>query len=511
MAETIRRMTLSYKDDDRLPNPPSSSHEQRMLDGTVRVFLAEALLLPTGIITAAFLTRRLGPADYGLFTLAATLVTWVEWTITSVLARTTIKFVGEAHDWRPVGDAVLKLYLLLSVIMAVLLCFLAVPIASLFHEPMLATYLWFFAFDIPLFSLARAHRNILIGLGSFRQQALASASRWIARLVLIVLLVGLGLSVHGAILGSIGASLVELSIVRFYVRPSIFSRSEFSARKLVGYAAPLFLFALSIRLYDRLDLLALKALGGTAAQAGVYGAAQNLTIAPALFALSFAPLLLSTLTHLLRAGDDQAAKRMGRNAMRLVLCLLPFAGMTAGAAAEIVGAIFGASFSSGAPLLSLLIFGALSMVMISANTAILTSAGKPGWTIALAGPLLPLAMIGYLFLIPKWGAVGAAFVATLFAGLGALASTLTVYRVWKILPPAATLGRSVLICGLAYILASLWPVTGFLLVLKLSMIGLAITLAFSALGEFSASERALAWTLLRWRSALRANPMRFDV
>lgn len=482
-----------------------------MLDGMVRVFLAEALLLPTGIITAAFLTRRLGPENYGLFTLAASLVAWIEWTTTSVFARTTIKFVGEAHNWRPVGEAVLKLYLTLSVIVALLICFLAVPIARLFHEPVLATYLWFFAIDIPLFSFARAHRNILIGLGSFRQQAVASASRWIARLVFIVLLVGLGLSVHGAILGSIGASLAELAIVRFYIRPSIFSRSNFPVRKLMGYAAPLFLFALSMRLYDRLDLFALKALGGTAERTGVYGAAQNLTIAPGLFALSFAPLLLSTLSHMLRTGDEEAAKRMGRNAMRLVLCLLPFAGMTAGASTEIVGSIFGASFLAGAPLLSLLIFGALGIVMISTNTAILTSAGKPGWTIALAGPLLPLAMIGYLILIPKWGAVGAALVAMLFAGLGALASMLAVYRVWKILPPAATLGRSVLICGLAYVLASLWPVSGLLLLLKLSVIGLVITLAFSVLGEFSARERALAWTLLRWRSALQTNPIRFDV
>lgn len=482
-----------------------------MLDGTVRVFLAEALLLPTGIITAAFLTRRLGPEKYGLFTLAASLVAWIEWTTTSVFARATIKFVGEAHNWRPVGEAVLKLYLTLSVIVALLICFLAVSIARLFHEPVLATYLWLFAIDIPLFSFAHAHRNILIGLGSFRQQAVASASRWIARLVFIVLLVGLGLSVHGAILGSIGASLAELAIVRFYIRPSIFSRSNFPVRKLMSYAAPLFLFALSMRLFDRLDLLALKALGGTAEQTGIYGAAQNLTIAPGLFALSFAPLLLSTLSRMLRTGDEEAAKRMGRNAMRLVLCLLPFAGMTAGAATEIVGTIFGASFLAGAPFLSLLIFGALGIVMISANTAILTSAGKPGWTIALAGPLLLLAMVGYLFLIPRWGAVGAALVATLLAGLGALASMLAVYRVWKILPPAATLGRSVLICGLAYVLANLWPVSGLLLLLKLSIVGLFIALMFSALGEFSASERTLAWTLLRWRSALQTNRTRFDV
>jgi hypothetical protein len=45
-----------------------------VLDGTIRVFLAEALFLPTGLLTTAFLTCRLGPEGYGLFLLAAPLM-----------------------------------------------------------------------------------------------------------------------------------------------------------------------------------------------------------------------------------------------------------------------------------------------------------------------------------------------------------------------------------------------------------------------------------------------------
>lgn len=48
-----------------------------MLDGTLWIFLSEALVLPTGLLTAAFLTRRLGPEGYGLLTLASVLVAWM--------------------------------------------------------------------------------------------------------------------------------------------------------------------------------------------------------------------------------------------------------------------------------------------------------------------------------------------------------------------------------------------------------------------------------------------------
>lgn len=487
-------------------NPLYSQPGRHTLDGTIRIFLAEALLLPTGLIIAAFLTRRLGPEGYGLFTLAAALVAWMEWSIASIFARATIKFIAEAEDWRPIGATVVRLHLIASGGATLLLWFLATPIATLLNEPVLATYLQLFALDIPLFSLALAHRHILVGIGGFRERALASAGRWVAKLLLIVLLVELGLSVPGAILGSIGASLVELAIGRFYIRPSLFHRTAFPVRQLLGYAAPLFLFGLSLRLFDRLDLFVLKVLGGTAEQAGIYGAAQNVSLVISIFALSFSPLLLSTLSRTLRAGDDRQAMEMGQEAMRVVIWLLPFAGMTAGAAPEIVALIFGQIFLPAAPLLAFLIFGALALVMISVATAILTAAGKPGWTFALTGPLVPLAIAGHLLLIPRFGALGAALVTTIFAGLSALAAVLAVYRIWQILPPSATMLRSVLVCGLAYAMAALWPAFGFLLLLKLLVIGLVIPFAFFLLGEFSASEIALGRSMLRWRMAPGHNP-----
>jgi len=487
-------------------NPMITHPGRHTLDGTVRVFLAEALLLPTGLITAAFLTRRLGPEHYGLFVLAVTLVAWIEWGITSIFSRAAIKFVGESEDWRPVGTTLMRLHLAASAGAMLLLWLLAIPIAGWLNEPVLAPYLCLFALDIPLHSLSQAHRNILIGIGGFRQRALTSAGRWISRLLLIVLLVELGLSVPGAILGSIGASLVELAIGRWYVRPALFSRSSFPVRQLWDYAGPLFLSALSLSCYSRLDLFILKALGGTAGQAGIYGAAQNLSLLPGIFALALSPLLLSTLSRLLHAGDAGLAKEMGRHAMRAVLWLLPVAAMIAGAAPEIVQLFFGPLFLPAAPLLAVLIFGAVASVMLSVATSILIAVGKPGWTFALAAPLVPLAVAGHLMVIPRLGAIGASFVTTLLAILGALATVLAVYRLWRILPPAGTLWRSVLACGLAFALAALWPAPGLLLLVKLPVIGVVIVLAFKVLREFNAHEIALARSVLSWKTTPAQHP-----
>lgn len=478
----------------------SQQISRQILSGTIHGLLAEGLLLPTAFITTAFLTRRLGPEHYGLFILSATLMVWVESIIASLFGQAAIKFISSSMDWRPVGNTLNWMFLLTSAGAAALLCITAGLIATILHEPELASYLRIFAIGLPFFGLAQAHQNILIGIGAFRQRALTSAGRWLFRLVFIVLLVELGFSIIGAILGSIAALIVQFSIGRLFVRPA-FSRSpDFPVRKLWGYALPLLLSSLSVTLSCRLDLFFLKTLGGTAAQAGIYGAAQFLSLIPGIFAISFSPVILSTMSRVRHEGNDSLAREMGKNSMRLVIGLLPFAGMTAGAALEIVSVIFGQKYLTAAPLLALLIFGGLALVMISVTTAIMTAAGRPKLTFALTCPLVPLAVLGHLLFIPLLGSIGASLVTTFLTVIVASATVVVVYRLWRIIPSFGTVLRSVFVCGLAYSMAAIWPVTGLLLFLKLSCIGGIIFVLFYLLGEFSSSEIAFARSALSWHS-----------
>ncbi len=467
-----------------------------MMDGTLRVFLAEVLILPTGLATVVFLTRRLGPDGYGLFTLSAAMVTWVETGISALFSRASIKLISESPDWRPIGTTVLRLHLALSCVAGAILFFLAAPISNLMKEPLLHDGLRLFAIDIPLFCLAKASRNILTGVGKYRQRAFVSMGRWLSRLVLIVLLVEMGFSVPGAILGSIGASLLELLFSSLYIRPSFSNPAPFPVKTLMTYALPLSLFALSTLFLHKMDLVMLKILGGTTAQVGIYAAAVNLAVVPGIFSLSFSPLLLSTLSNLLASGEEASARELARNSLRGILWLLPFAAMTAGAADEIVVAIFGRAYLAGGHLLVLLIFSALAWLMISVGTAILTACGKPHWPVLLIAPALPVAFVGHLLLIPRLGPLGASMVTTFISVTGALATLWAVFSLWRILPSATTIFRSLLICGLAFLIAQWWPATHLILLIKIPTIMFSIVVFFLISGELSVDELAFARSLV---------------
>jgi O-antigen/teichoic acid export membrane protein len=362
-----------------------------------------------------------------------------------------------------------------------------------------------FALDIPLFSIVQAHRNILIGLGGYRQRAWLSAGRWLARLALIMLFVGLGFAINGAIVALIGASVVELVVARRFVRPSFWGRSNFPIRLLLAAATPLFILGICLRLFDRIDLFILKSLGASAAQAGLYGAAGNLAVMPGLFAQSFSPLLLSTLTRLRRDGQEAHARSMARDSLRLVILLLPGAALIAGAAPEIVRLVTGPQFNGAAPLLQALIFAAIGSVLISVATGVLIAANRSWWTMAVGVPTVLVAVGALFWAIPQWGARGAANVTAGCAWLGAVIAVALVAAHWKIAPPVWSVIRSVAVSGAAFALASWWSTPGAWVVVKLAVLGIGVVAAYLGLGEFNARERALAWSLMPGRKAAAGN------
>ena len=471
--------------------------ESRLLGGTTWITLAEALMLPTGFLTLTFLTRQLGTDGYGLFALSATIVTWIEWGLNSVFSRTTIKFVSEAEDQAAIATAVIRIQLGCGVIAAIGVVLIAPLIANLLHETALTGLLRLFAVEIPLVNFAQAHQNILAGTGRFGARAIATAVRWLTRLLFILGLVSLGLSITGAILGSLAAMLADILVCRCYIQPSLWQPSRFPISALAGYALPLFIAALSMRLYAKLDLIALKALGGTAEQAGVYAVAQNLALLGGVMSPALAPVLIATAGQLASQGQTEEVKALSRSAMRVVLLHLPFAALLVGAAREIVPLLFGTPFVGAASLFSLLIFATVGTVMIAVTSAILVASDRPQWTAALSVPLPGVAIAGHWLLIPLLGEVGAAATTLIVSSLGAVAGIAAVYIKWQVLPPGMTLVRCCSVGTGGAIAAYYWATPGWWLFAKLPVLSIAMLFALWLLGEASPEDKRLLHSVLQ--------------
>jgi O-antigen/teichoic acid export membrane protein len=252
-----------------------------------------------------------------------------------------------------------------------------------------------------------------------------------------------------------------------------------------------------MRLFDKLDLFVLKVRGASAATAGLYGAAQNLTVVPALIGTAFAPVLLSALTHTMRDGEEDLAREVAQDAVRFTILLLPFAALIAASSPAIATLVLGQAFASAAPFLAILIFAGFARLLVSVSLSILIAAERPRWVLWLTGPVVPLAVAAYVIAILYGGARGAALTTTTLSVLLTIFSLAAVYLAWEVRPSAGSMARTVLFSAMVYAGALAWPATGIMLLIKLTVIGGIVPAVYYVTGEIGRDEIALVRSLAR--------------
>lgn len=485
--------------------------------GTMLVMAAEALAIPAGLITTILLTRSLAPAEYGALALALAGTAWLEWTLVSLLSRAAWKLIAEEDNWPAIARAVVRSYVLGSLPVSVLVFITADFAADALRVPLLAPLLRVLAMEITIFATAHGYRAALVGRGLHRARAAVSAVRWAVRALLIALGVLLGVSPVGIAALIVLATTVELAMARWRVLQATRAqdaaplvdrtRPPLTARQLITYATPLAVSAICLRLFDRIDIFALRALGGSIESVAAYGVAQNLAQGPGLFASAFTPALIAALSYRLARGDTDGAHQLGSDALRAGFLVFPVILLIAGAAPQVTVLLFGSGYASAAPLFARLVVAAAGTLLLALASGLLVAAGRLNWTIVLTAPLLLFAFVAHVLVIPKFGATGAATVTAVVAIAGALAACATVRILLHTRLPLATLLRGVVLGGTAGWLASTVDLAGVALVAMLAALTVILVAAIGLTGELRASERARLrnWTrsLLRPATVLR--------
>lgn len=490
------------------PDRGASSEGRRLVAGSGVIFLAEALLFPTGLILTLYLTRALTTTEYGLFNLATSLVTLAESLVTATFSRATIKLISEVDDWRPIGAASVEQAMLVGTAAMIGVWLLAVPVATAVQEPRLARYLALLALDIPLLCISDAHQRILVGLGRNTHRALAGGARWVPRMILIVLLVELGLSVEGAILGTIGATIVELAASRYFIRPRLRSGGPAERRRLWSYTPPLFAISVSNLAFDRLDVYLIRLLGGSTADVGAYSAAKNLIRFVPVFLQSFSPVLLSSLGRLSRAGDGETARATLAAIVRWLIALFPLA-IAIGASADIVPFALGRDYSNAAGPFGVLLVGAVFSFLVTVGTTAFVAQGwlRLGVGASVVGMAVGLGMMA--FLVPPLGVLGAAVARLCAAVIGAGIVLVTFAIGWRVYPSAGAVSRAGAISAAVAGLGAVWPVEGPGTLVKAAALGAVALIGMLMLGLVRPSDARAAASLLPARR--RGPPAQYNI
>jgi O-antigen/teichoic acid export membrane protein len=453
--------------------------------GTLWLFLAEALALPGGLLIARILSLRLGPAQYGRYGLATAIVLAAEWLIVAAYARISVQLLSYTQIRDELERSVIRHYLFTALLAAAALLFCAKAFALALHAPSLASDLRWLCLDVPLFALAYAQRSILTARREYSGRASAIAVRWVSRVSCTWVFLTLGFGVHAALWAWPLSSFAEIVCIRKLPLRLLFESTKVPVGLWREAWAP-FLFAAGQRILERIDLILLQALGTAAPSIGLYVAAQNMSVLPGLFAGSLSPVLIAAMTREYSLGREGATRQSAALSLKITLYLLPLAAVFGFCGPEIATFAFGPSFRGAGSLTGWLMVSYIGIALASTAASIISSQGKHRLTAYFSLPAAALAGILQSAVIPQYGVKGAAIVSAAVGLATGLAAMAAVYRMWNQSFPIAMVLRAAAGTLAAVFLAQFGPVYSFHLPARLCCLLLVSGSTLLVTGEWQA-------------------------
>jgi len=319
----------------------------------------------------------------------------------------------------------LRTQALLAILVA---CAIPVFAALLPAQPIPLMYVILAAAQLGLGTLGWPYLAVLAGRADFTTVAAIELAGALLGTVCLVGAVILDTGVRGVLTAHVVAAGTATLVARAFTRLSRppLDRPAVRMRDLLRQAAPFGATAATQSLYTRLDILLLGQLA-TSRAVGLYSVAYKapnlLTYVGSTVVGPLFPLMAQTGRTENPVAFQRAVRFLGVMGPAVALVL-------SGLAVPILRILYGAEYEAAAPLLALLAWSAAANWLYAPLAVALQARGCEGWWLANLIAALALNAVGNLWLIPRWGGLGAA-AATLVSEL-ALAVLGAILVAWRL-------------------------------------------------------------------------------
>jgi len=392
------------------------------------------------------LTRVLGPASYGLYTLGISAIGIIQGFSLLGLPQGVLRF-GSLHlsegDKVKLKGTIISSFVLglgLSIIMSIIIFFLSEVIADrIFKEPDLGHVLRWFSVTLPLLSFASiCTRTFLIFRKVEYQVGIELIFLPLINLVIVGLLFLFGLRLNGAVYAYIASafcsSILGLFLL-FRLFPDLISelKAQYEIKPLLFYSLSVMLVGLSALLITKADKIMIGIFMASR-NVGIYNAAAVIAFQGSVFLYSFHGIFAPIIADLHNKKKFAELESLLKSSTKWALSFtLPVVFIFVLFSKQIM-LIYGDEFVAGWTVL--IAFGFVQLINVSSGSMghILIMTGRE--KIELANILI-LGLINIVlnyFLIPAFGILGAALATGASYTLINISRLIEVYLLYKIHP-----------------------------------------------------------------------------
>jgi O-antigen/teichoic acid export membrane protein len=384
------------------------------------------------LIIGVLLTRILGAAGFGLYSSIIVIPIMVIGFTQLGIRRSAIYHIG--NKMLPEDHIVSALFILLlyTSTLSILICgFVYFFSATQPFDPLIIVLV---LLTIPLLLSNVFAGGILLGKEDIKLASLINAGPTLITLALTVVFVWvLRLSVLGAFLAIAVANLImvfftyRIILIKFkYNITWKYHEGIMKSMIKLGLVNAIAIFIMQLNY--RLDVLMLKKLS-TLEEVGFYSLAMQ--IAEQLWHIPYA-IEMIVLSRSANTQDDKFVHRTVASIFRVSLLIGLFAGFLIFFVAPfLVPLIFGSEFNRSVPMIQTVLPGILVLVGFRILNSRLTGMGKPQIAIYTFAPALIINFVLNLFLIPRFGGIGAAWSTNISYAVGSFIFVIIYSRLVK--------------------------------------------------------------------------------
>jgi stage V sporulation protein B len=411
--------------------------------GPQMILMAKLVFMAAGYVLVAGLTRQLSQEAFGLYSVVFGIVAVVNMVVINGTMQTVSRHVA-AHP-EHAGGIRRRSFAYQAVFSGGVLAIfylLAPAIAAFLNEPSLARPLRLTISVIGFYAFYAINVGYLNGQKRFERQAILDMMFAVLKVSLILWLAKKH-GLEGAIFGFAVAAAVIL-LVSFPVANFDFSGpvpAAITPKRFIRFGVSVLGVALVLNLILQTDLLLLVRLtssGTPDAEAGLYGAAQQIARIPYYLMVTAALVLFPTVAGL---ESKRAQRQMVTRGFTGVFgLLLGMVAITVPVTERVLRVLYPASYGVASDTLRVLIMGMAILTLLFVTVTMLSASGHPQRSAGLLGLCLAVQVASSFWLIPWLGALGAAWATTIGSGTGLVAAVVSTRRLLGLKIPLYSLG-----------------------------------------------------------------------
>ncbi len=385
---------------------------------------AKGYFIVTSYAVQLLLPRIFGEAkEFGLYSATMSGVA----ILTNVLIVATIQSVSKfvSEDERRAEVTLrqgLRIQALVGGTLSLALFAFAPAIARLLLDGQLTRLVRIASVVVFAYALYAAVVGSLNGRHWFAKQARLDVTFSTLRTVGILSGAALGFGAMGAIAGFAAAAttIVTISLIWIGFGKAGMPEDKIRRGRWIGFMAPIWAYQICLNGILMIDLQVLKrtateiALASAATSqaavdlanqyVGYYRAAQTFAFVPYQLIISITFIVFPMISKATSIGNREAARSTIQHAMRFsLLLLLLVAAPTSGAAEGVMRLAYPPEYLTGAPALSILIFGVAAFALFAVAATAISGAGKPSVAAMIAGASLLVVIVANRVLLMRAG------------------------------------------------------------------------------------------------------------